>query len=150
MSDMDWGVLIPALAMCIPIVAIVGGVVHSIVRTLGQQKMVELAQRERIAALERGVDPAKLPPLPTFDWGDSRDPGRSAHERERHRVHGLLIGGLVTLAVGISMSIFLGSIEPEKPTWLVGMVPGSVGVALLLSALLLRPRGDDLRPPGTR
>ena len=53
-------------AMGIPIVAIIGGITVAIVRTIGQQRLAELAHRERIAALERGVDPSKLPPAPVL------------------------------------------------------------------------------------
>ena len=59
--DSDW--IVPLFALAIPIVAITGGIVVAVVRALGRQRMIELAQRERIAAIERGVDPSKLPPL---------------------------------------------------------------------------------------
>ena len=144
MFHFEWGLIIPIMAMCIPIVAIVGGIVHGIVQTMGKQKMIELAQRERIAAIERGVDISKLPPLPQFStgWGDSDNPYFTPQEQARRRSHGLMIGGLVTLAVGLSLCVFLSQIQKNDQTWLVGMIPASVGAALLLSAWLVRPRDD--------
>ena len=59
-----YGILIPIVAMFIPIVAIVGGITAAIFRTVGQQKVAEWAMKERIAAIEKGIDPATLPPLP--------------------------------------------------------------------------------------
>ncbi len=124
-------------AMAIPIVAIIGGITVAVVRTLGQQRMAELAHKERIAAIERGVDPAKLPPPPVIDYGPGSYGGTYSPLR---RYHGLLIGGVVTLLVGISVGVFLYLMETEKNAWAVGLVPAGVGVALLLSAMLIKPR----------
>src|SRR5207248_4823258 len=59
MLHLDGETFLPFLIFSIPIVAIVGGITAGIVRTLGNQRLMELAQRERIAAIERGVDPSK-------------------------------------------------------------------------------------------
>jgi len=122
-------------AMAIPIVAIIGGITVAVVRSLGQQRMAELAHKERIAAIERGIDPAKLPPPPVLDYGESF----GAYSPLR-RYHGLLIGGIVTLVVGLAVGVFLYLMETEKNTWAVGLIPAGVGVALLLSAMLVKPR----------
>jgi hypothetical protein len=47
--------------LSIPIVAVIGGVVTWIVKLICRQRLDELARRERIAAIERGFDPAQLP-----------------------------------------------------------------------------------------
>ena len=145
----DESIIFPVLALSIPIVAIVGGIVHGIIRTLGHQRMMELAQRERIAAIERGVDPSKLPPLPAAsDWGGLYHPYLSSADLYRRRAHGLMIGGLVTIAVGISIAVFLHEMDKSEPAWLIGLIPAAVGVALLLGAWLVRPQGDSTpRPP---
>jgi len=122
-------------AMAIPIVAIIGGITVAVVRTLGQQRLAELAHRERIVALERGVDPSKLPPPPVLDYG----PAYGAYNPQR-RYHGLLIGGIVCLVVGLSVAAFLRIMETDKNAWSVGLIPAGVGVALLLSAALIKPR----------
>lgn len=128
-------ILFTVLPLAIPIVAIVGGITLAIVRTVGQQRIAELERRERIAAIERGVDPAKLPPPIAPDPYES---GGGWGSRTR-RAHGLLIGGLVTCAVGIGMMILLRSVEPEKSHWTVGLVPFLVGLALLASAKIVWP-----------
>jgi hypothetical protein len=122
-------------AMAIPIVAIIGGITVAVVRTLGQQRLAELAHRERIVALERGVDPSKLPPPPVLDYG----PAYGTYNPQR-RYHGLLIGGIVCLVVGLSVAAFLRIMETDKNAWSVGLIPAGVGVALLLSAALIKPR----------
>jgi hypothetical protein len=132
-------------AMGIPIVAIIGGITVAIVRTIGQQRLAELAHRERIAALERGVDPSKLPPAPVLDYG----PAYGTYNPLR-RYHGLLIGGVVCLMVGIAIGAFLSIMETEKNAWAVGLIPIGVGIALLLSAAIIRPQngaGTGTPPP---
>ncbi len=126
---------ISIFAMAIPIVAIIGGITVAVVRTLGQQRMAELAHKERIAALERGVDPAKLPPPPVIDYG----PAYGTYSPLR-RYHALLIGGIVTLITGVTVAVFLRLMETEKNAWSIGLVPMGVGIALLLSAMLIKPR----------
>jgi len=138
---------ISVFAMAIPIVAIVGGISVAIVRTIGQQRIAELAHRERIVAMERGVDPSKLPPPPVIDYG----PAYGTYNPLR-RYHGLLIGGIVCILVGISVAVFLHLMETEKNAWAVGLIPLGVGIALLLSAGVVKPRngnGSHGTPPST-
>jgi hypothetical protein len=136
-NDLVFGFLV----FSIPIVAIIGGITVGIVRTLGQQRLAELAARERLAAIERGIDPSKLPPPPTLGNGsDWSDPG----QRDPHRrVQGLMIGGLVTLAVGIGLSVLIWTTSEERNGWAVGLIPGLVGVALLLSAWIVMPKNGN-------
>ena len=54
-------VILPIFTMIIPVVAIVGGISVAIVRLITQGRLEELARRERIAAIERGVPADKLP-----------------------------------------------------------------------------------------
>ncbi len=140
----DWSPreFIPLMALSIPIVAIVGGIVAGIVRMSHRQRAFELLQRERIAAIERGLDPDKIAglnrPLIYDDNGVFSDP-RVAAERRRQ---GLMIGGIITLFVGIAVSVFLFGVtdgHDREKVWLVGMIPAAVGVALLLSSFLIRP-----------
>jgi len=134
-----------ALIMAIPLVAIIGGIISGVVRTLGRQKILEMAQRERIAAIERGMDPSKLPPLPVLE--DDEELACCGPEtyarRQRSRFQGLLIGGIITVAAGIGVAIMLRVLEEEDPSWIVGIVPALVGVALLLSAWLVRPKPEN-------
>jgi hypothetical protein len=148
MFDFDAGVLIPLLALSIPIVAIVGGITAGIFRMFQRQRAFEMIQRERIAAIERGLDPDKIAslqrPLMYDDHGLYTDP-RMAYERRRQS---LLIGGTVTLFVGIALAVFLNGVTDgdDKNVWMVGLIPAAVGVALLLSSMLIRPIGPG-NPP---
>ncbi len=152
MFSFDGGDFVPIMIFAIPIVAIVGGITAGIVRTLGQQRLIELAQRERIAAIEKGIDPSKLPPLPIHtDNDDLAAMYMSPRQAALRRAQGLLIGGLVTLAVGIGLGIMLYVLptgNDGQGVWAVGLIPGLVGVALLLSSFIVRGSApEDDRPP---
>ena len=149
MFEFDAGDLVPLMAMSIPIVAIVGGITAGIVRMMQRQRAFEMIQRERIAAIERGLDPDKIAslqrPLLYDDHGIYTDPVM-ANERRRQ---GLMIGGIVTLFVGVSLAVFLRGVTGEgdaDKAWLVGLIPAAVGVALLLSSFLIRPIGSSMPP----
>lgn len=67
-----------------------------------------------------------------------RESEKSATRRRRE---GLKLGGLVTVAVGISMMIFIGAVtrrDPD-PAYLVGIIPLAIGLALLGYAYFLAP-----------
>jgi hypothetical protein len=149
MFQFDSDVFTPILIFSIPIVAIVGGITAGIVRMIQRQRAFEMVQRERIAAIERGLDPDKIAslqrPLLYDDHGVFTDPVVAAE----HRRQGMLIGGLVTLFVGIGLSVFLYGIDDhgDHRVWLVGTIPAAVGVALLLSTFLIKPIASSPRPP---
>jgi hypothetical protein len=50
---------------------------------------------------------------------------------------GMKIGGLVTVAVGASLCIFLHLVGGTPNPWAVGLIPASVGVALLFYVYFL-------------
>ena len=138
----------PLFALSIPIIAIIGGITAGIVRMFHRQRAFELMQRERIAAIERGLDPDKIAslqrPLIYDDHGLYSDPAMAAERRRQ----GLMIGGIVTLFVGIAVAVFLygitgGQHGSEEAVWMVGLIPAAVGVALLLSSFLIRPIGPS-------
>ncbi|MFI5370963.1 MAG: DUF6249 domain-containing protein [Candidatus Eisenbacteria bacterium] len=146
MHIFDPDFVVPFLIFTIPIIAIVGGIATGIIRTMGRQRLVELAQQERIAAIQRGVDPAQLPPIHPDLFGDSPF---SPQESDRRRHEGLLIGGIVTLFTGIGIAMFLWILRPdgERYVWAVGIIPMAVGLGLLLSAMIVRPAAG---PDGPR
>ena len=146
MFTFDGGSLVGAMVFMIPIVAIAGGITAGIVQTLSRHRLMELAQRERIAAIERGIDPGKLPPLPVLagsgdDTAAILTPGQSA----RHRARGLLVGGVVTLAVGLGLGLMLYFLPDasDQGVWAVGLIPFCIGLALLVSSWLMQRAGDD-------
>ena len=137
---------VPFLIFSIPIVAIVGGITAGIVRTLGQQRLMEMAQRERIAAIERGLDPSKLPPMPLAGGGDDlASMYLPPNEYSRRRSQNLMTGGVITLFVGIGVMLFLYVVDQGDNSWGVGIVPFAVGLGLLISSWLVRPRNAE--PP---
>jgi nucleoside recognition membrane protein YjiH len=58
----------------------------------------------------------------------------------RSQREGVKLGGLVTTAVGIALMIFLRAIERDEPVYLVGLIPGLIGVALLAYSYFLAPK----------
>ncbi len=143
-ADLGPEIIAPVLVFAIPIIAIVGGITAGIVRTIGRQRLVEMAQRERIAAIERGIDPSKLPPLPFAD--EDRGAFGTGEDSDRRRAQGLMIGGIVTTAAGLGLGLFLYMFRDttgEPQLWAVGLMPGIIGLALLLSAWLVRPKNGS-------
>jgi hypothetical protein len=146
--DLSPDFILPVLVFAIPILAIVGGITAGIVRTLGQQRLIELAQRERIAAIERGLDVSKLPPLSVgHPIDDLSGMYLSPYQYARRRSQNLMIGGFVTLATGFGLALFLRQVAND--VWAVGLIPGASGLALLISGFLVRPRESDREPGPT-
>ncbi|HEX3112073.1 MAG TPA: hypothetical protein VHU20_02285, partial [Candidatus Eisenbacteria bacterium] len=59
------------------------------------------------------------------------------------RAHGLLIGGLILLAIGLGVSVVFAFVEPDKSNWIAGVVPGFVGIALLISSRIVWPKEGE-------
>jgi len=137
------GLLVLMMILVIPIVAIIGGITAGILKTRGQQRIIELAQRERIAAIEKGLDPAQLPPLPAIG-GDPAMQRLAAlvptpRQAERHRAQGFLISGLILLAIGLGLSMMLLILPDaaEHRAWVAGLIPSFIGFALLISSVVV-------------
>jgi Flp pilus assembly protein TadB len=56
------------------------------------------------------------------------------------RQEGMKLGGLINLAIGVALVIFLGAVTHGKPAFLVGLVPAFVGVALLVYTFVFVPK----------
>jgi hypothetical protein len=139
-------VLMPFLVFAVPIVAVAGGILAGIIRSLSAHRLMEVAVRERMALIARGVDPARIPGLPA-GAGSGIFPLRSFADHSRLRAQGLLIGGLVTLLGGIAFGAFLGLTEAwESREWTAALVPISIGVALLVSSAIVRAQGGYATP----
>lgn len=149
MFDFNAGDFVPLMALSIPIIAIVGGITAGIVRSIQRQRAFEMLQRERIAAIERGLDPDKIAslqrPILYDDHGLYSDPNMQAARLRQ----GLTIGGIVTLFAGAAIAVFLNGVADrgDGNVWMVGLIPAAVGVALLLSSFLIRPIGPSSPPP---
>lgn len=65
-----------------------------------------------------------------------------ARLQETRKREGMKIGGLVNLAVGVGVMIFLHALVKGEPVYLCGLIPGLIGAALLTYALLLAPKPE--------
>jgi Domain of unknown function (DUF6249) len=123
------------IAVFIPIVAIVMGIGIGMLSIYfdyrKKQDMFALHHKERMAAIEKGMD---VPPLPPEFFQDGR--------RSRPRTHGdFLRRGLVLLFVGAAVSAALYNTSRDNFLW--GLVPAAVGIAQLLYYYLARPRTPE-------
>jgi hypothetical protein len=114
--------------------AILGGILSGIVRSFQRQRMIEMVQRERIAMIERGADPEKLPLLTesalVAAFGHGMGDERILAERRRQA---LVISGLVLAFLGLGLGLMLGMVAGDD-VWAVGGIPFSIGLALLLGS----------------
>jgi hypothetical protein len=55
----------------------------------------------------------------------------------RRRRDGTRLGGLVTVATGLGLGIFLHAVVSEAPVYLIGVIPLLVGAALMVWSYLL-------------
>ncbi len=60
----------------------------------------------------------------------------------RRRIEGQKLGGLIAIAVGIGMMVFIRAVDSRdpQPAYLVGLIPLLIGVALLGYAYVLAPK----------
>jgi hypothetical protein len=66
---------------------------------------------------------------------------QSRQEQTKKR-EGMKIGGLINIAVGVGLLIFLRALVRDAPVYLCGLIPGLIGVALLTYALVLAPKAE--------
>jgi Flp pilus assembly protein TadB len=68
---------------------------------------------------------------------------REQDRQQRLKVReGMKIGGMINLAVGIALVIFLRALIGNEPVYLCGLIPGFIGIAMLIYALFLAPPVD--------
>lgn len=110
------------VAVFIPIVAIIMSlsipIVLAIVDYRRRRDIVEANHKERLAAIERGME---LPALPESFYQSIKPARRSSY----------MLPGLVWLFVGIGIFIALGAVANDDVRML-GVIPALVGVALLI------------------
>lgn len=118
-----------AIAVFIPIVAIVMSLLIPIVFQITDYRrrrdIVEALHKERMASIERGIEPKPLPE-------ELLNPFRRNHN-PRH-----LLTGLIWFFIGIGVFVFLGAVAGDSGDdvrWL-GLIPGGVGLAYLLYHLI--------------
>ena len=135
-----------SVAVFIPIVAIVMGIAIGMLSLyLNYRKkrdIYELHHKERMAAIEKGME---LPPLPVEFFREGRDFGKRTPEAR-------LRSGLVLLLVGGAISFALyNSNNGSRDSWVWGLVPAAVGVANLIVWAVMRNKPEnDGTPPAPR
>jgi hypothetical protein len=133
----DGDVVAPLMVFGIPIVAIAGGILAGIVRTVSTHRLMEVAIRERMALVARGVNPDQIPTTLGFSFGSE-----PVVAIERFRAQGLLVAGFVIVVGGAAVALvdwYVGIGDPF--TWPVGVIGMVIGVALLLSGVIIWPKG---------
>ena len=119
---------IEQMALLIPIVAIVLGVGIAIVAIIAshreKQKRAELRHRERLAAIEKGIE---LPPDP-----DSEPPPKKGNT---------LKSGLINFFVGIVLYFAIRAVAGDDVAQL-GLIPAAIGVGTLFSYFVENRRKD--------
>ena len=141
---------IPLLIFSIPLLAITGGIIAGIVRMIHRQRTWELIQRERIAAIERGIAPeaiAQMQPAAVYDEpGRNMSPGAAAQRLQMY----LRIYGIIILFVGVGLCVFLNGVSGEAKVWMVGLLPCAAGLGLLASSMVVRPPSEAPPSPPAR
>ena len=111
------------VAVFIPIVAIVMSlaipIVFAIVDYRRRRDIVEAHHRERMAAIERGIELAPLPESFFVGLEKKKRPGTS------------LLAGLIWLFVGIGLFVALGAVAGQGVRYFA-LIPGGIGLAFLI------------------
>ena len=88
-------------------------------------------------------------------WEQTRDSGKGVQDlrqqaetrRQQELPIGLQVGGLATIAAGIGTGVFLYFLVPDRPVYVVGVIPFLVGLVLVLYGFVLVPRPPASGPP---
>jgi len=138
--DTPLHVLLPLL---IPIIAIVMGIGIGMLSLLldyrKKRDIYALHHKERLAAIEKGIE---VPPLPPEFFEENRN------RRRRNDPNYNLRSGLVWLFVGIALSVAVYATHPDRALWTWGLLPMAAGLAKLLFHKLAGPVADAGQPPG--
>ena len=130
------------IATFIPIVAIVMSllipIIYQITEYRRRRDIVEALHKERMAAIERGMEPKPLPEELLNPFRRNRNPR-------------YLLTGMIWLFVGIGIFVFLGAVAGEDVRW-IGLIPGGVGLAYLLYHLIegRHEKKTEAAPAGLR
>ena len=129
MNENNLGMLIPIIGVCIPIVAIISTFVMIIFAIRFGTQRKEREAFYRAESLRRLTESSGEGAKAAIELLKEEDRLNRIKSRE-----GMKIGGLVCVGVGAAMVIFLWAMSKTDPgaPYLVGLIPGFVGVALLV------------------
>jgi len=131
----------------VPIVAILGWIVVTVVNSIARARVREMEVRERIAMIERGLVPAPEADPNGFDRAmDRYDRTRYRYERYGSRAHGRYRrAGITLMGVGFGLMFMLGFLSGEPRVGLgVGGFLAILGIAFFLNSLF------EADPPDSR
>jgi hypothetical protein len=89
--------------------------------------------------LKKLADSQSSGAVATIEYLNEEQRAKRVKDEEKKR-EGFILGGLINAAIGVALMAFLGAITHGKPVYLVGLIPLSVGIALLVYVYLLVPR----------
>ena len=120
------GALVPIFAMLVPIVGTVAMFTMIIFGIWFGTRKKEREAFYKAETLRRITEASSEGAKAAIDLLKEEERLKRIKDRE-----GLKIGGLVCVAVGIALLIFLRVLVHDEPVYLCGLIPGFVGVALL-------------------
>jgi Flp pilus assembly protein TadB len=128
--------IVPVAAMLVPIVAVI-----AVFSFLAVGAWADARRKER----EAYYTSETLKKIAETSGEGAKAAMDMLHEQERNmmrrRRDGQRLGGLITLAVGIGLMVFLKAVATDEPgAYLVGLIPLLIGVALLAYAYVLAPK----------
>ncbi len=107
------------VAIFIPIIAVLGGVLIAVTAVVVGGRRKELEHRERIIAMEKGL------PIP----GPIAEP-------ERPKYSGRRTNGLVMTGIGLALTIALSAEDGFSDGGVWGLIPLFIGIGLLVAGSL--------------
>ncbi|MCX6954020.1 MAG: DUF6249 domain-containing protein [Verrucomicrobia bacterium] len=126
-------------AIVIPIAGIVLAGVVAVSAMYFHHRRREMWHETARIALEKGQ------PVPPLDPHEEAE--KAEYAKDRTADHDLR-GGMVLIAVGAGLWLMLGAIAPNARY--IGAIPGFIGIALLLYALLTRKNRQPPQDPPAR
>lgn len=118
--------------------SILGGISNGLIRGRQRQNVAEMIQRERVALIERGVEPERLPSIQEHPlWGALESGAVTEKQFMNRRRQMLIMIGLVLAFVGVALGVFLGFVAGDD-VWTIGLMPFAVGLALLLASRFIK------------
>lgn len=123
----------PETAVVIAFSLIVGaGVLFSFASLRYRARVLEMAHRERLAMIERGLTPSEIPPL-SYQDPEMRRSARSSK---------LLSAGIVIVGLGLAIALLIGFASREAEIAVgVGGAIVVLGVSMIVTAIVVRGSG---------
>jgi hypothetical protein len=61
-------------------------------------------------------------------------------QKQRRRIEGIRLGGMITLCVGAGIMVFLYFLVRHEPVFWIGLIPALIGLVLLVYGYFLAPK----------